>query len=199
MGLAKGAKRSAIIEAAIRLFLGEGFAATSVDMIAREAKVSKPTIYNHFADKHALFEMAFVQATDMLGAKWPVPKPVGGPPRRQLVRFAKHCVHCWSDETMVALNRLAIAEVTRFPGIGAMVQDRLWLPLQSEVVRILKEMPRPRPDPARANAAARDFLCALRTETLLPRLFGTAQAPTERRRREIAEAAVEALLARLPD
>ena len=48
-------KRSDIAQAALRLFLRDGFARTSVDAIAEEAGVSKRTIYNHFGDKENLF------------------------------------------------------------------------------------------------------------------------------------------------
>ncbi|MBR8743639.1 TetR/AcrR family transcriptional regulator [Nocardiopsis sp. MG754419] len=48
-------KREAIVEAALRVFLREGYARASVDAIAADAGVSKRTIYNHFADKRDLF------------------------------------------------------------------------------------------------------------------------------------------------
>jgi TetR/AcrR family transcriptional regulator, mexJK operon transcriptional repressor len=48
-------KRTAIVQAALRLFLRDGFARTSVDAIAEEAGVSKRTIYNHYGDKENLF------------------------------------------------------------------------------------------------------------------------------------------------
>src|SRR5580692_3564595 len=48
-------KRAAIVQAALQLFMRDGFARTSVDAIADEAGVSKRTIYNHFGDKESLF------------------------------------------------------------------------------------------------------------------------------------------------
>lgn len=43
-----------MIQAAVRLFGERGFESTSMDAIAREAGVTKPTLYNHWADKEAL-------------------------------------------------------------------------------------------------------------------------------------------------
>ena len=43
-----------MIQAALRLFSERGFESTSMDAIAGEARVSKPTLYNHWADKEAL-------------------------------------------------------------------------------------------------------------------------------------------------
>jgi AcrR family transcriptional regulator len=43
-----------MIEAALRLFAERGFESASMDAIAQAAHVSKPTLYNHWADKEAL-------------------------------------------------------------------------------------------------------------------------------------------------
>lgn len=47
-------KHQAITEAATDLFLANGFTRTSMDDVARRAKVSKQTIYMHFGDKEKL-------------------------------------------------------------------------------------------------------------------------------------------------
>jgi TetR/AcrR family transcriptional repressor of mexJK operon len=49
------AKRQAILEAAKTLFLRHGYEGSSMDAIAREAGVSKLTVYSHFTDKDTLF------------------------------------------------------------------------------------------------------------------------------------------------
>ncbi len=55
-------KRDSIIRAATRLFLKHGFADTTMDAIAKEAKVTKQTIYSHFINKDALFcDMVLMQ------------------------------------------------------------------------------------------------------------------------------------------
>ena len=48
------AKKLAVLKAALRLFLEQGFGATSMDAIARRSGVSKATVYNHWNDKEAL-------------------------------------------------------------------------------------------------------------------------------------------------
>jgi TetR/AcrR family transcriptional regulator, mexJK operon transcriptional repressor len=52
---AAGPKGEAIAQAALRLFLRDGYERTSVDAIAAEAGVSKRTIYNRYGDKETLF------------------------------------------------------------------------------------------------------------------------------------------------
>jgi AcrR family transcriptional regulator len=51
--------RTAIIDAARRLFVSGGFASTSIDDVATTAKASKGAVYHHFEDKQALFEAVF--------------------------------------------------------------------------------------------------------------------------------------------
>ncbi|UMZ13225.1 TetR/AcrR family transcriptional regulator [Pseudomonas sp. MPFS] len=54
------AKRQAILDAAKKLFLSNGYASTSMDAVAAEAGVSKLTVYSHFNDKETLFSAAVV-------------------------------------------------------------------------------------------------------------------------------------------
>ncbi|WP_312366940.1 TetR/AcrR family transcriptional regulator [Ensifer sp.] len=53
------ATRSAVIRAATTLFGTVGFAATTVDQIAGEARVAKGAVYHHFANKEAIFAAVF--------------------------------------------------------------------------------------------------------------------------------------------
>lgn len=49
-------KREAIIETAGKLFAKSGYAATSIEDIAKPCGVTKAAIYYHFKDKHDLYE-----------------------------------------------------------------------------------------------------------------------------------------------
>ncbi len=49
------AKRDAIITAAGNLMLKHGLRGTSMEAIAREARIAKPTLYAYFPDKDAVF------------------------------------------------------------------------------------------------------------------------------------------------
>ena len=54
-------RRRELMEAALRLMADRGFAGTSVDDIAREARVAKGTVYLYFPSKEALLEAIFEQ------------------------------------------------------------------------------------------------------------------------------------------
>jgi len=61
--------RGALVAAGRRLFGVNGFRATSVEDLAREARVTTGALYHHFPTKTALFEAVFVQAhTDLMTA-----------------------------------------------------------------------------------------------------------------------------------
>ena len=67
--------RGALVAAGRRLFGGNGFRATSVDDLAREARVTTGALYHHFPTKTALFEAVFVQAhTDLMTASIMMPR-----------------------------------------------------------------------------------------------------------------------------
>lgn len=58
-----GKTRKAIIDAAGRLFYGEGIRAVSVDTVAEKAGVTKKTLYYHFASKDELIA-AYLESRD---------------------------------------------------------------------------------------------------------------------------------------
>lgn len=56
--------RQLILQAALKRFADAGYAATSVQQIVDDAKVSKPALYYHFADKAGLFQALVHEAHD---------------------------------------------------------------------------------------------------------------------------------------
>jgi AcrR family transcriptional regulator len=54
--------RAALVAAGRRMFGEHGFRGTSVEDLAREARVTTGALYHHFPTKTALFEAVFVQA-----------------------------------------------------------------------------------------------------------------------------------------
>jgi AcrR family transcriptional regulator len=51
--------RHALVDSAVELFTKRGYAATSLDEVAKRARVTKGALYHHFSGKQALFEAAF--------------------------------------------------------------------------------------------------------------------------------------------
>lgn len=59
-------KKKKILEAAKQLFLKQGFHGSSMNQIAKEAGVTKLTVYNHFQDKESLFTCAIEETCEEL-------------------------------------------------------------------------------------------------------------------------------------
>jgi AcrR family transcriptional regulator len=72
--------RAALVAAGRRLFGTAGFAATSVEDIAREARVTTGALYHHFPTKAAVFEAVFEELhADMLEASVQAAAAADGP------------------------------------------------------------------------------------------------------------------------
>lgn len=113
------AKRAAIIDAAARVFVREGYDPASVDEIAELAGVSKPTIYAHFQSKANLFvrvlENETARAFDKVRiAELAVSLTSAGLPD-QLRSLGDSLLDVVLEPRMLGLRRLAIAESHRFP------------------------------------------------------------------------------------
>ena len=59
-------RRRQILDVAIEAFARSGYHDTSMNAIAREAGVTKPVLYQHFASKHELFELLLAETGDHL-------------------------------------------------------------------------------------------------------------------------------------
>lgn len=114
-------KRTAILDAALVVFARDGYADAGMDVIAREAAVAKPTVYNHFADKESLFaavlERYAASANEkLLGAIDDLdtsPDDI----RTELERVAYVLVECVRKDEGLAVMRLQTTEETRFPDL----------------------------------------------------------------------------------
>src|SRR5256885_950933 len=58
--------RSALVDSAVELFTKRGYAGTSLDEIAKRARVTKGALYHHFSGKQSLFEAAFDQVESVV-------------------------------------------------------------------------------------------------------------------------------------
>ncbi len=113
-------KRLAVLTAARRLFLDKGYDGTSMDDVAAEAGVSKPTVYRYFADKEQLFteivgDVGQIEAlvrvvTEALSETADLEK--------DLTRLALRLLGPMQDPDMLSLRRLVIGNAERFPAIG---------------------------------------------------------------------------------
>ncbi|GLP95526.1 TetR/AcrR family transcriptional regulator [Paraferrimonas sedimenticola] len=60
----KSTKRDAILDAALKLFVEQGFEATSTASVARAAEVATGTLFHHFANKQELLDQLYLQVKE---------------------------------------------------------------------------------------------------------------------------------------
>ncbi|MFE2872994.1 TetR/AcrR family transcriptional regulator [Embleya sp. NPDC059259] len=120
------AKRSAIVRAALEIFVREGYARASVDAIARTAGVSKRTIYDYYGDKERLFLSAVeeTQAAQAESFRELLDRTLGQPVVRTadletaLTDFGRaFATEIARSAERAAVLRLMIAEASHFPAL----------------------------------------------------------------------------------
>jgi TetR/AcrR family transcriptional regulator, mexJK operon transcriptional repressor len=170
------AKRQAIIRAATRVFLRNGFTNTSVDAIAAAAGVSKQTIYNHFGDKEQLFVWVIREAQHPLDTDASATLSDALADSTDLARDLRYLgrlmVRGILDPELTALRRLVIAELPRHPQLLAQwarprsgLENSLARAIERQATRGVLDVPNP-------GLAARQLMLVLLTESLTRALYG---------------------------
>lgn len=121
--------REQIRAAAQRLFLQHGYLATSTDAILAEAGISsKETLYRHYASKEELFadvlgHMTLSQPGPSLRLSQ-MPAPHDLPSLHQaLASVAREILSIMIQPEYLALLRIIMAEVPRFPQLGPLFRE----------------------------------------------------------------------------
>jgi AcrR family transcriptional regulator len=136
----EGEVEERILDAARKVFLERGFEGSSVDEIAIAARSGKPTIYARVGDKRALFTAVVMREVISRITQFNSEVPTGGTSEERLTRLATALLHWVLDDERMALLRLAVAEVNRFPELASTV-SRTAQRLSTEVAaRYLGEM-----------------------------------------------------------
>src|SRR6266536_994136 len=112
-----------ILDAATHLFLSHGYGVTSIDAVARRARISKRTFYHRFDDKPALFVAVVHRIIDRLRSPGDVELLVGDL-QEILQRLARFILRAALLPQAVALNRMLVAESARFPKLAVVVTER---------------------------------------------------------------------------
>jgi TetR/AcrR family transcriptional repressor of mexJK operon len=113
-----------ILEVATALFLDLGYGETSIELVAKRARLSKRTFYHRFPDKAALFGAVVHRIVDRLRPPDVEGLFVGGSLEEILARLAEAILHAALSPQALALHRVILAEAGRFPELAAVIADR---------------------------------------------------------------------------
>ena len=118
----KAEKAAAILAGALEVFSAHGYAAASMERIAKAAKVSKPTLYKYFQDKEGLFLALVQQLTQHNRQKLPqmLAESAKDMSTQQVLRqIATTAIDDFPrDSAVLRLMRLIIGESERFPHLA---------------------------------------------------------------------------------
>ena len=112
-------KRGQILAAAVRVFAAQGYEASRVGDVAREAGVAYGLVYHYFGSKDAVLEAVFREQWGRLLAAVALAEETGETAPEQLELVVKIVLRAWRDDP--DLVRLLVREITRSPHI----QDEL--------------------------------------------------------------------------
>jgi AcrR family transcriptional regulator len=189
------AKRAQIIEGARRVFLAQGFDAASMGAIAREAGVSKGTLYVYFKSKEELFE-AIVEEERRHQANeiftFDDQAAVEAELRRLGVALARFLCRPGGVSTL----RTVIAIADRMPELGARFFQsgpatgiaRLKHYLEAKIASGILM-------PHDSEVAAAQFIDSCLSTTFKPMLFNFAGPPDDARILHVVDMAVSTFLA----
>jgi TetR/AcrR family transcriptional repressor of mexJK operon len=115
---ATASKAESILAAAKRMFLEGGFGAVSMDAIAREAGVSKATVYAHFSGKEELFGAVIGRECERYFAEFSAGELDPAQVHTSLTTLGRRFLELLLSPDAIALHRLIVGEVSRFPELG---------------------------------------------------------------------------------
>jgi AcrR family transcriptional regulator len=113
-----------ILDVATALFLREGYGAVSIEMLARDARISKRTFYQRFPNKAALFTAVVHRIIERLRPGDDANLFDGDDLKAILLRLAKIILDAALSPGALALHRIVIAEATRFPQLAMIVSQQ---------------------------------------------------------------------------
>ncbi|MCB6179376.1 TetR/AcrR family transcriptional regulator [Rhodobacter sp. Har01] len=193
----KGRKFDQVVDGARRVFLRDGYDGASVDDIAREAGVSKATLYAYFADKNVLFRQICAtecrRQTELAEAELDLSAPV----EEMLLFVAERIAGFLLSDFGRNAFRLVTSEGGRFPDLArdfwangpGLTQDRL-----AHHMRHLTEKGLLRIEDPRLAAEQFAQLCKAHIHDRL--LFGLEDTITEAGVQKSLHGAVEMFMAR---
>ncbi|MEU9843255.1 TetR/AcrR family transcriptional regulator [Actinomadura sp. NPDC048032] len=113
--------RRRIMDAAMEVFLRDGYVGAKTDEIASVAGASKQTIYKHFGRKEKLFEQIILDrlgGIDQLFQAALGELAITDDVETTLTAVARQFVHAITQPSHLRVRRLVIAEAGRFPELG---------------------------------------------------------------------------------
>jgi AcrR family transcriptional regulator len=183
-----------LVAVARQAFVLNGYGATSINEIARSARVSKNTLYSRFPSKVALFQV--IVARQIASVDEEV-GPTSGERTESLAdmlrAYAEVALRRSLSKEVLEFNRLILKESYQFPELGEAARARFQIGVQHVAGLIEMCAKRERIACRNAMAAAEVFLCSLQGWYIT--VVTTNRTVTDRERAEWLDRAVNIFMA----
>jgi AcrR family transcriptional regulator len=193
----KGRKFDQVIEGARSVFLRDGFEGASVDEIAREAGVSKATLYAYFSDKRLLFsEVARLECNRQANEALDV-IDINAPVHEALKSAATSLVSFFLTDFGLQVFRICVSESYRFPELGQQFYESGPMLLRERMHKVLKPyLDRGELKIDDMALASAQFAELCKSDLFVRRLCGVTHEFTEKEIARVVDGVVEMFLAR---
>ena len=116
------AKRKQILDAATVLFTEQGYAATSMDLIASKADVSKQTVYSHFGNKEDLFSASIQFKCDSYHILDATLEDLSNP-TKALTQLAQRFLSILMSKEALAVHKVCAFESKTYPQLSELFYE----------------------------------------------------------------------------
>jgi TetR/AcrR family transcriptional repressor of mexJK operon len=116
------AKAKAIMDAATNIFLSQGFQGTTMEAVAKQAGVSKQTVYSHYVNKEELFKAVISAKVASYGFD-EATMVDDEDPRKAILTVARRFVDLLFDPDVVAMHRIVMGEAASQPRIASLFYE----------------------------------------------------------------------------
>jgi TetR/AcrR family transcriptional repressor of mexJK operon len=129
-----------LIRVARQAFIAHGYGATSMNQVARAARLSKTTLYSRFPSKADLFRAIVDEQVRRVGGVGlrPIYRPSSNTLEAKLRDYIEHMTRISLRGEILHINRLIFSEATRFPELGEAASRRTWVGVH-QVAALIEE------------------------------------------------------------
>src|SRR3984893_17956121 len=111
-------RRSQILDAAVEVFLENGYGGATIDLVVARAGASKATVYSFFGGKDGLFAAIVEEPCERLLSACGDPEGIDSDVLSALAHIARPYMEVVMAPDVVGFYRLIIAEGVRFPELA---------------------------------------------------------------------------------
>lgn len=174
------ARRRAMLDAAISVFLDNGYEGASLDLVIERSGGSRRTLYEHFGNKEGLFQAAIETLFERILARLSSLDLETDDPQDALIEAGRSFLTALVTPDMLAGFRTVLGEARRFPALGegflqrgpegAYTRVAAWLRHQTENGSLIVSDP---------DLAARQFIELVKGDVHLRALLRPTDPPSE--------------------